>query len=107
MFGINRSVPFFFTCVRGMRIPITLQLIVDVLQVPRVEFPIYPSHECLQTMSKDELMAAFCERPSNWGDRQFTPCRPFAKGPRFINMVMTFVLHQLSHSLSTIMTASL
>ena len=41
-------------------------------------------------------MAAFCERSSNWGDRQFTPCRPFAKGPRFINMVMTFVLHPLS-----------
>ena len=48
-------------------------------------------------MSKDELMAAFCERPSDWGDRQFTPCRPFAKGPRFINMVMNFVLHPLSH----------
>ena len=31
------------------------------------------------------------------GDRQFTPCRPFAKGPRFINMMMTFVLHPLSH----------
>ena len=42
-------------------------------------------------------MVAFCERPSEWGDRQFTPCRPFAKGPRFINMVMTFVLHPLSH----------
>ena len=42
-------------------------------------------------------MAAFCEHPSDWGDRQFTPCRPFAKGPRFINMVITFVLHPLSH----------
>ena len=42
-------------------------------------------------------MAAFCERLSDWGDRQFTPCRPFAKSPRFINMVMTFVLHPLSH----------
>ena len=42
-------------------------------------------------------MAAFCERSSDWGDGQFTPCRPFAKGPRFINMVMTFVLHPLSH----------
>ena len=48
-------------------------------------------------MSKDELMAAFCECPSDWGERQFTPCRPFAKGPRFINMMMTFVLHPLSH----------
>ena len=48
-------------------------------------------------MSKDELMLAFCKCPSNWGKCQFTPCRPFAKGPRFINMVMTFVLHPLSH----------
>ena len=31
------------------------------------------------------------------GDRQFTPCWPFVKSPRFINMVMTFVLHPLSH----------
>ena len=42
-------------------------------------------------------MFAFCERPSIWGERLFTPCRPFAKGPRFMNMVMTFVLHPLSH----------
>ena len=44
-----------------------------------------------------ELIAAFYERPPDWGDRQFTPCRPFAKSPRFINMVMTFVLYPLSH----------
>ena len=42
-------------------------------------------------------MSAFCERLSVWGEHLFTPCRPFAKGPRFINMVMTFVLHPLSH----------
>ena len=48
-------------------------------------------------MSKDELMAAFCERPFIWGEYQFTPCRPFAKGTRFMNKVMTFVLHPLSH----------
>ena len=69
----------------------------DVLRVPRIEFPDYPSCERLRTVSKDELMADVCERPSDWGDRQFTPCRPFAKGLRFINMVMTFVLHPLSH----------
>ena len=69
----------------------------NVLRVPRVEFPNYPSCEHLRTMSKDELMAAFCEHPFDWGDHQFTPCRTFAKGPRFINMVMTFVLHPLSH----------
>ena len=69
----------------------------DVLRVPKVEFPDYPSCEHLRTMSKDELMAAFCEHPFDWGDHQFTPCRTFAKGPRFINMVMNFVLHPLSH----------
>ena len=43
------------------------------------------------------MIFAFCERPADWGDCQFTPCKPFAKGPRFMNMVMTFVLHPLSH----------
>ena len=42
-------------------------------------------------------MSTFCERPTAWGERLFTPCRPFAKGSRFMNMVMTFVLHPLSH----------
>ena len=68
-----------------------------MLRVPRIEFPDYPSCERLRIVSKDELMAAFYKHPSDWGDRQFTPCRPFAKGPRFINMIMTFVLHPLSH----------
>ena len=48
-------------------------------------------------MSKDELISSFYEHPSNWGDRQFTSCMAFAKGPRLMNMVMTFVLHPLSH----------
>ena len=48
-------------------------------------------------MSKDERIYAFCEHPSNWSDRQFTPCKAFAKGPRFINMVMNLILHPLSH----------
>ena len=68
-----------------------------MLRVLRIEFPDYPSCERLQTVSKDELMAAFCERFSDWGDRQFTPYRPFAKGLRFINMMMAFVLHPLFH----------
>ena len=62
--GIDCSVPFFFTHVRGMRILITPQLVADVLRVPRIEFPNYPSCERLRTMSRDELMSAFCERPS-------------------------------------------
>ena len=35
-------------------------------------------------------MSSFCERPTTWGECLFTPCRPFAKSPRF-------VLHPLSH----------
>ena len=97
MHGIDLLVPLFFTRVRGTCIPITPQLVANVLQVPRIEFPDYPSYECLSTVSRDELMSAFCERPTAWGECLFTPCRPFAKGPRFMNLVMTFVLHPLSH----------
>ena len=69
----------------------------DVLRVPRIEFPDYPSCERLRTVFRDELMSAFYERPTAWGERLFTLCRSFAKGPRFMNMVMIFVLHPLSH----------
>ena len=95
--GIDSSVPLFHTCVWGTCICVTPQLVADVLHVLRVEHPDYPRCDRLKTMSKDEIISAFCERPSDWGDRQFTPCKAFAKGPRFINMVMPFVLHPLSH----------
>ena len=95
MHRIDRSVPLFFTRVRGTCIPVTPQLVADVLRVPRIEFPDYPSCERLRIVSRDELMFAFCEHPTAWGERLFTPCRPFAKGPRFMKMVMTFVLHPL------------
>ena len=80
-----------------MCIVVTLQLVADVLRVLRVEHPDYPRCERLRTVSKDEMISAFCERLSNWGDRQFTSCKAFAKGPRFMNMVITFFLHPLSY----------
>ena len=104
MQGIDRSVPPFFTRVWGMHIPVTPQLVAYVLHVPRIEFPDYPSYERLRIVSRDELMSSFCERPNAWGERLFTPCRPFAKSPRFMNMVMTFVLHPLFHYDSIIKT---
>ena len=61
MHGIDRSVPLFFTRVRGKRILITPQLVTNVLRVPRIEFPNYPSCECLRPVSRDEFMSAFCE----------------------------------------------
>ena len=97
MHGIDCFVPHFVTRVRDISIPATPQLIANVLRVPRIEFPNYPSCERLRIMSKDELMSAFCEHPSKWGEHQFTYCLGFAKGPRFLNMVMTFVLYPLSH----------
>ena len=97
MHGIDCSVPLFFTRVRGTRIHVTPQMVANVLRVSRIEFPNYPSCERLRTMSRDELMSSFCECPTTWSERLFTPCRPFAKGLRFMNMVMTFVLHPLSH----------
>ena len=97
MHRIDCSAPLFFTRVRGTRIPVTSQLVADVLRVPRIEFLDYPSCEHLRTMSKDELMSSFYEHPTTWGERLFTPYQPFAKGPRFMNMVMTFVLHPFSH----------
>ena len=64
MHEINRLVPLFFTRVRGTRIPITPQLVADMLRGPKIEFPDYPSCERLSIVSKDELMSTFCERPT-------------------------------------------
>ena len=97
MHGFNFSVPLFSTRTQGTRIVVTPQLVADVLHVSSIEHPDYLDCDRLRTVSKDKMIFAFCERPADWGDRQFTPCRPFAKGPRFMNMVMTFVLHPLSH----------
>ena len=97
MHGFDYSIPHFITSIRDTHIVVTPQIVADVLCVPRVEFPDYPSCDRLKTMSKNELISAFCERPSNWGERQFTYCLGFAKDLRFLNMVTTFVLHPLSH----------
>ena len=97
MHGFNTSVPQFVTHVRGTCIVVTPDLISEVLHIPRVAHPNYPSYDHLRTVSKDELSSLFCETPSSWGDSQNTSCSSFAKGSRFLNMVMTFVLHLLSN----------
>ena len=73
MHGIDSSVPLFHTRVKGMRIVFTPELVSDMLRVSRIEHPDYPGCERLRTVSKDEMISAFCERPADWGDRQFTP----------------------------------
>ena len=97
MHEIDSSVPLFHTCVRGTRIVVTSELVSNMLRVVRVKHPDYPGCKRLRTMSKDEMISAFCKCLVDWGDRQFTPCKAFTKGSRFMNMVMNFVLHPLSH----------
>ena len=97
MHGFDFSMPLFIIHIRGTRIIVTLEIVSDVLRVPKVEHPDYLGYDRLKTMSKDELISTFCEHPSDWGKRQFTYCLGFAKDPRFLNMIMTFVLHPLSH----------
>ena len=63
MHGIDSFVPLFHTHVRGTRIVVIPQLVTNVLHVPRVELPNYPRCDCLRTVSKDEMISAFYERP--------------------------------------------
>ena len=97
MHGFDTFVPLFFSCVRGTCIVVTPDIVSEVLHVPRVTHSDYPGCDRLRTVSKDELSSLFCDTPSSWGDHQNTPCSGFAKGPRFLNMVMIFILHPLSH----------
>ena len=76
---------------------VTLDIVFEVLHVPREAHPNYLGCDHLRIVSKDELMSLFCETSSSWGDRQNTRCLTFTKGSRFLNMVMTFILHPLSH----------
>ena len=65
MHGFDFSVPLFITRVRGMRIVVTPDIVSNVLRVPRVEYLDYPGCDRLKTVSKDEFISSFCERPSN------------------------------------------
>ena len=97
MHGFDYYIPRFIISIRGICIVVTLELISNVLHVPRVSHSDYPDCPRLRTVSKDKLSSLFYETPSSWDDRQNTPCSGFIKGPKFLNMVMTFVLHLLSH----------
>ena len=69
MHGFDYLVPLFVTRIRGTHIVVTPDIVSDVLRVLRVEHLDYPSVEHLRTVSKDEIMSAFCEHPSDWGER--------------------------------------
>ena len=69
MHGFDYSIPLFVTRVQGTGIMVTPDIVSDVLHVPRVAHPNYPSCDHLKTVSKDKLISSFCEHPSDWGDR--------------------------------------
>ena len=48
---------------------VTLEIVSEVLHVPRVAHPDYPGCARLRTVSKDELASLFCETLSFWRDR--------------------------------------
>ena len=77
--------------------PYSLELISEVLCVPRLAHPNYPSHPRLRTISRDELTSLFCEKAMVWGDTLNFSTTEFAKGSRILNMVMIFVLTPQSH----------
>ena len=97
MHSLDYSIPHFITSVQGTYIVVTPKLISYVLHVPRDSHPDYPKCSRLRIVSKDELLSLFCETLSSWGDHQNTLCLGFVKGLRFLNIVITFVLHLLSH----------
>ena len=97
MHKFDYFIPQFITHIRGICMVVTPDIVFKVLHVPRVAHLDYPSYERLRTVSIDELSSLFYETPSSWSDRQNTLCLAFVKGPRILNMVMTFVLHPLSH----------
>ena len=93
----NTSVPLFVTYIRGIGIIVTLKLIPDVLQVPRVEKPDYPRSLVLSSISRDALASSFCECPSTWGGTLSMATRDFAQNPRILNMIMKFICTLQSH----------
>ena len=65
MYRLDYSVPLFVTHVRGTCIMVTPDIVSEELRVSMVEHLDHPGYKRLRTMSKDELIFAFCKRPSD------------------------------------------
>ena len=94
---VDTSVPWFTIVFCGTRIVVTPDFISEILHVPRVDRLDYPSHPHLTSIFKDELASLFCGNAMLWGGTFNFFTTEFTKGPRFLNMVMTFVLTSRSH----------
>ena len=60
MHRFDYSIPQFATRVQGIHMVITLDIVFEVLYVPKVAHPDYPGFEHLRIVSKDELASLFC-----------------------------------------------
>ena len=92
MHAIDTSVPRFTIVFCGTCIVVTLELIFEILRIPRVDHVDYPSCERLSSISRDELASLFCEKAMLWGSSLNFSKTKFAKCPRIFIMVMTFIL---------------
>ena len=97
MHAINTSIPRFTTVFPSTHIVVTPDFIFEVLQVPRVDRPDYPSRCRLSSISSNKLALLFCEKAMLWGGTFNFSITEFFKGPWFLNMLMTFVLTLRSH----------
>ena len=89
--AIDTFMPQFFAVFYSTHIVVTLYFISEVLHVPKVDRPDYPTHSCLTSISRDKLALLFREK-AMWGGTLNFSITKFTKGPRFFNMVITFVL---------------
>ena len=94
--AIDTFVPRFTALVHGTCI-LTLELISEVLHVPRLAILDYLRSLVLQSLSRDALVSHFCERPSLWGSILSMVSRDFARDPRVFNMMMKFIHTPCSH----------
>ena len=97
MHAIDTSVVRFTMVFCDTCIVVNSKLNSEVLRVPRLDHPDYPSHKRLSSISRDELASLFCENAILWGGTLNFSTTKFFKGPWFPNMVMTFVLTPWSH----------
>ena len=68
-----------------------------VLHVPWVAHPDHLSAPHLRSISLDEFASRFLEKPMLWGGTLNFTTHDFDKGPRILNIVMTFFLTPLFH----------
>ena len=62
MHAIDTFVPWFTMVFHGTRIVVTSDFISEVLQVPRMDRPDYPSHRRISSISRNKLASLFCEK---------------------------------------------